>query len=132
MDDDALEKALADGKVKKYVTDFTDDRVINFDHTIVLPHLGASSAEAEENCASMAVDQIMDYIENGNIVNSVNFPACSLGAKADGASRDVYKRQLERRAIDSPYSLLSLKGSVKVLETSSAKLVFSVRSAGSA
>ena len=87
MDDDALEKALADGKVKKYVTDFTDDRVINFDHTIVLPHLGASSAEAEENCASMAVDQIMDYIENGNIVNSVNFPACSLGAKADGASR---------------------------------------------
>lgn len=87
MDDDALEKALADGKVKRYVTDFTDDRVINFDHTIVLPHLGASSAEAEENCASMAVDQIMDYIENGNIVNSVNFPACSLGEKAPGASR---------------------------------------------
>lgn len=80
IDDDALEAALASGKVKKYVTDFTDDRVINFDNVIVLPHLGASSAEAEDNCASMATDQIMDYIENGNITNSVNFPACSMGA----------------------------------------------------
>lgn len=87
MDDDALEAALASGKVKKYITDFTDDRVINFENVIVLPHLGASSAEAEDNCASMAVDQIMDYIENGNIVNSVNFPACSLGPVADGTSR---------------------------------------------
>lgn len=87
MDDDALEQALKDGKVKKYVTDFTDDRVINFDNTIVLPHLGASSAEAEDNCASMAVDQVMNYIENGNIVNSVNFPECNLGPIADGARR---------------------------------------------
>ena len=79
MDDDALEAALASGKVKKYITDFTDDRVINMENVIVLPHLGASSAEAEDNCASMAVDQTMDYIENGNIVNSVNYPACSLG-----------------------------------------------------
>lgn len=87
MDDDALEKALASGKVKKYVTDFTDDRVINFENTIVLPHLGASSAEAEDNCATMAVNQIMDYIENGNIVNSVNFPVCNLGPIAPGTSR---------------------------------------------
>ncbi len=87
MDDDALEQALASGKVKRYVTDFTDDRVINFENTIVLPHLGASSAEAEDNCASMAVDQIMDYIENGNIVNSVNFPACTLGPMAEGTAR---------------------------------------------
>lgn len=87
MDDDALEKALASGKVKKYITDFTDDRVINFENTIVLPHLGASSAEAEDNCASMAVDQMMDYIENGNIVNSVNFPECNLGPIAAGTQR---------------------------------------------
>lgn len=87
MDDDALEQALASGKVKKYVTDFTDDRVINFENTIVLPHLGASSAEAEDNCASMAVDQMMDYIENGNIVNSVNFPPCTMGPIAPGTSR---------------------------------------------
>lgn len=87
MDDDALEQALASGKVKKYVTDFTDDRVINFENTIVIPHLGASSAEAEDNCASMAVDQMMDYIENGNIVNSVNFPPCTMGPIAPGTSR---------------------------------------------
>lgn len=87
MDDDALEQALASGKVKKYVTDFTDDRVINFENTIVLPHLGASSAEAEDNCASMAVDQMMDYIENGNIVNSVNFPPCTMGPIVPGTSR---------------------------------------------
>lgn len=87
MDDDALEKALASGKVKKYITDFTDDRVINFENTIVLPHLGASSAEAEDNCASMAVDQMMDYMENGNIVNSVNFPECNLGPIAAGTQR---------------------------------------------
>ncbi|MCI8647424.1 MAG: ACT domain-containing protein [Firmicutes bacterium] len=87
MDDDALEKALSSGKVKKYITDFTDDRVINFENTIVLPHLGASSAEAEDNCASMAVDQMMDYMENGNIVNSVNFPECNLGPIAAGTQR---------------------------------------------
>lgn len=87
MDDDALEKALKEGRVKKYVTDFTDDRVINFENTIVLPHLGASSAEAEDNCASMAVEQIMNYIETGNVINSVNFPECNLGPIAKGASR---------------------------------------------
>lgn len=87
INDDDLKQALADGKVKKYVTDFTDDQVITFDNVIVLPHLGASSAEAEENCASMAVDQIMNYIENGNIINSVNFPACDLGPISAGASR---------------------------------------------
>lgn len=87
IDDDALEKALANGKVKKYITDFTDDRVINFENTIVLPHLGASSAEAEDNCASMAVDQMMDYMENGNIINSVNFPECSLGPVSAGTQR---------------------------------------------
>ena len=80
IDVDALEAALASGKVAKYITDFTDDRVINFDNVIVIPHLGASTQEAEDNCAGMAAHEIMDYIENGNIVNSVNFPACYMGA----------------------------------------------------
>lgn len=101
MDDDALEAALASGKVKKYITDFTDDRVINFENVIVLPHLGASSAEAEDNCASMAVDQIMDYIENGNIVNSVNFPACSLGPVASGTSRVCVIHKNEPSALEA-------------------------------
>ena len=76
MNDDDLLAALASGKVAKYVTDFADDAVLNSDEPgiIVLPHLGASSAEAEDNCATMAVTQVMDYIENGNILNSVNMP----------------------------------------------------------
>ncbi len=83
MNDDDLLAAIDSGKVARYVTDFADDTVLNADkeQIIVLPHLGASSAEAEDNCASMAVDQVMDYLENGNIVNSVNYPAISMGPK---------------------------------------------------
>ena len=83
MNDADLLAAIDSGKVKKYVTDFADDAVLNADkpQIVVLPHLGASSEEAEDNCATMAVDQVMDYLENGNIVNSVNYPAVSLGAK---------------------------------------------------
>ncbi len=73
--------ALESGKVKKYVTDFPNDTVIGKKGVIATPHLGASSAEAEDNCAVMAADEIMDYLENGNIVNSVNMPACTLGPK---------------------------------------------------
>lgn len=83
MNDADLLAALESGKVARYVTDFADDAVLNADHPgiIVLPHLGASSAEAEDNCASMAVSQVMDYIENGNIINSVNMPRVTLGKK---------------------------------------------------
>ena len=83
MNDDDLLAALESGKIAKYVTDFADDAVLNSDHPgiIVLPHLGASSAEAEDNCASMAVTQVMDYIENGNIINSVNMPRVYLGKR---------------------------------------------------
>lgn len=73
--------ALAEGKPAKYVTDFPTDNVLGKDGVICLPHLGASTAEAEDNCASMAALQTMDYIENGNTVNSVNFPAVSLGER---------------------------------------------------
>ena len=83
MNDDDQLAALDSGKISTYVTDFADDAILNADkpNIIVLPHLGASSAEAEDNCASMAVTQVMDYLENGNIVNSVNMPAVSLGAR---------------------------------------------------
>lgn len=81
VNDAALLAALESGKVKKYVTDFPNDAVLGKAGVIALPHLGASSAEAEDNCAVMAADQIMDYIENGNIVNSVNMPACTLGPR---------------------------------------------------
>lgn len=81
VNDTDLLAALDSGKVKKYVTDFPNDAVIGTEGVIALPHLGASSAEAEDNCASMAANEIMDYLENGNIVNSVNMPACTLGPK---------------------------------------------------
>lgn len=74
-----LLEAVASGKLAKYVCDFATDATLNKENIIVLPHLGASTAEAEDNCAIMAVNQMMDYIENGNIINSVNFPAVNLG-----------------------------------------------------
>ncbi len=71
--------ALENGKVRKYITDFPSQEILCIDNAICIPHLGASTKESEENCARMAVDQLMDYLENGNITNSVNFPNCSLG-----------------------------------------------------
>lgn len=82
VNDADLMAAIDSGKIRKYVTDFATDELLHYDNVIAIPHLGASSAEAEDNCATMAALQTMDYIENGNIVNSVNFPAVSLGAKA--------------------------------------------------
>lgn len=81
VNDADLMAAIDSGKIRKYVTDFATDELLHYDSVIAIPHLGASSAEAEDNCATMAALQTMDYIENGNIVNSVNFPAVSLGSK---------------------------------------------------
>ena len=71
--------ALESGKIAAYATDFPTPRLANTKGCLAFPHLGASTAESEDNCAVMAVDEIRDYIENGNIKNSVNFPACDLG-----------------------------------------------------
>ncbi|HNS90056.1 MAG TPA: phosphoglycerate dehydrogenase [Deltaproteobacteria bacterium] len=73
-----LKKALADGIVSCYVTDFPDEELIKMDRSIAIPHLGASTEESEENCAIMAAMQLMEYLENGNIKNSVNFPETHL------------------------------------------------------
>jgi D-3-phosphoglycerate dehydrogenase / 2-oxoglutarate reductase len=74
VDTPALQKAIADGIVSCYVTDFPDETLIKTDKVIAIPHLGASTEESEENCAVMAAIQLMDFLENGNIKNSVNFP----------------------------------------------------------
>ena len=78
--------ALVGGKVGRYVTDFPTPEIAGVKHAIVIPHLGASTAEAEENCAKMAVKEMRNYLENGNIKNSVNFPNCSMGV-CTGAGR---------------------------------------------
>ncbi len=79
---DMLE-ALKSGKVAKYVTDFATDDLLCEEGVVAMPHLGASTPESEDNCAVMAADQIKDYLENGNIKNSVNFPAVSMARSGD-------------------------------------------------
>ncbi len=81
VDDDALSEALQSGKVKCYVTDFPNEKTASMPGVIAIPHLGASTQEAEDNCARMAVRQVMNYLENGNIINSVNFPNCDMGPR---------------------------------------------------
>lgn len=92
--------ALESGKLRKYMTDLADENLINKPGIVSTPHLGASTKEAEDNCASMAVDELMDYIENGNIRNSVNFPPVSLDAEA-GTTRVgiLYKGEVDVTAL---------------------------------
>jgi D-3-phosphoglycerate dehydrogenase len=78
VDDDVVLKGIADGKVYAYVTDFPTIKLRKAERVITLPHLGASTAEAEDNCAVMVADQVRDYLENGNVTNSVNFPSVNL------------------------------------------------------
>lgn len=80
VDEKAMVTALTEGKVHRYVTDFANPTVVGAKGCIVTPHLGASTAESEDNCAIMAVRELRDYLENGNIVHSVNYPDCSMGA----------------------------------------------------
>ena len=87
VDNAAMAEALAAGKLGAYITDFATPEVMKMERAIVLPHLGASTAEAEDNCAMMAVRELMDYLENGNIANSVNYPACDMGAVPAGLRR---------------------------------------------
>ena len=79
VDEDAVVEALQQGRLKHYVTDFPTPKVASVPGVIAFPHLGASTEESEENCAVMAVEQVKDYLENGNIRNSVNFPNVDMG-----------------------------------------------------
>ena len=87
VDDEAMAAALSSGKVAVYVTDFANPAVMRMEHAVVLPHLGASTTEAEDNCAVMAVRELMDYLDNGTIANSVNYPVCDLGPVPEGLRR---------------------------------------------
>ena len=78
VDNNDIIKAVEGGKVSKYVCDFPADEIIGVKNIVCIPHLGASTEEAEENCAIMAAKQLIDFIENGNIVNSVNYPTCAM------------------------------------------------------
>lgn len=82
VDSDDVQAALEDGTLSAYITDFATAALLNNEKVIVMPHLGASTPESEENCAVMASNEIKDFLENGNIKNSVNYPACDMGAKS--------------------------------------------------
>lgn len=86
VDSGALLEALASGKAAAYATDFPDDSLIGVENVVAMPHLGASTPESEDNCAQMAVDQMKEYLENGNIINSVNLPSLSM-AREPGTQR---------------------------------------------
>ena len=94
-----LVAALASGKVAKYVTDFPNDTMVGVEKVILLPHLGASTAEAEDNCAVMAVEEIRNYFENGNIINSVNFPKLDMGELSGGTRLAIMIRDVQDPAL---------------------------------
>ena len=84
VDQEDIVDALVSGKVRSYVTDFPTKEIVGVKNAIVIPHLGASTEESEDNCAKMAVEELKDFLENGNITHSVNYPDCNMGVKGDG------------------------------------------------
>ncbi len=90
VDEEAVLAALKSGKIRRYVSDFPNQTVAGHRGCITIPHLGASTMEAEDNCAVMAVEELMDYLENGNIHNSVNYPNCDLGKSETGNRVSVF------------------------------------------
>ena len=109
VDEAAIAEALKSGRVKKYVSDFPNPTTAKMEGAIVLPHLGASTEEAEDNCAVMAVQEIRDYLENGNIRNSVNYPACDMGV-CQTAGRIAFLHKNEKGAIGQFTSVLGDAG----------------------
>ena len=91
VNNDAVKAGLASGKIRKYVVDFPDADTIGCDGIIAIPHLGASTEESEDNCAKMAADEIKAYLETGDIINSVNFPNCSLPCDNVGRVTIIHK-----------------------------------------
>ncbi|MBQ1948464.1 MAG: 3-phosphoglycerate dehydrogenase [Clostridia bacterium] len=104
-DFDAMKEALADGTVAKYVTDFPVEAMYSMENVVLIPHLGASTEESEDNCAKMAAKQLKDFLETGNIVNSVNFPACEMAFS--GQYRAVILHRNVPKMLASYSSMLS-------------------------
>ena len=134
VNNDAMAAGLASGKVGAYITDFATPEVMRMEHAIVLPHLGASTEEAEDNCAKMAVRQMMAYLETGAIVNSVNLPACTLGALAAGCARIAVLRANDAEVLGRAELVLrdqgiTVQSSVDVTRGDTAYTVYDVTDA---
>ena len=94
VDKNSIIEGLESGKVRRYVTDFPIPGMADVKNTIVIPHLGASTEESEDNCAMMAVKEVIDFLENGNIKNSVNYPACDMGYKGNNTRITICHRNI--------------------------------------
>ncbi len=112
VDDDALEEALKSGKVARYITDFPNDKTAGMSGVVAIPHLGASTEEAEDNCAKMAVRQVMNYLENGNIINSVNYPNCDMGICTKAARVTILHRNIPNTL--SPFTSVFAKRNINI------------------
>ena len=104
----ALNDAIANGKVTRYVTDFPDEEILKMEKVIAIPHLGASTKESETNCAIMAANQMRDFLENGNIINSVNFPEASMDR--NGGSRILIANKNIPNMVGQISSVLATEG----------------------
>lgn len=96
VDEDAVIKALEEKKIRKYVSDFPNTKTVGKPGVILLPHLGASTSESEDNCAVMAVNELMDFLENGNIKNSVNYPNCNMGVCESASRVAIYHMNVKK------------------------------------
>ena len=94
MDEKAVLDGIKSGKVRKYVSDFPNPTTAGQDGCIVIPHLGASTEESEDNCAVMAVKEMKDYLENGNIINSVNYPKCDMGVCSQAGRVAIFHKNI--------------------------------------
>lgn len=107
VDDEALAQAMEQGIVRRYVSDFPNPAVVHLPGALVIPHLGASTEESEDNCACMAVDQLKAFLEEGTLRNAVNYPDCTLGAKTAGPRLCVLGENLEEDRLLAPWKVLA-------------------------
>ena len=123
----SLDGSLNSGKLGKYVCDFPEPDLLNHPQVIAMPHIGASTEESEENCAVMAADQLMDYLQNGNIVNSVNFPAVSM-SRTSGTSRLTFSNDNVSGVLGHVLSVLADKNVnvIDMMNKSRGELAFNI------
>ena len=127
VDSAAVKRSLDAGKLGKYVCDFPEPDLLNHPQVIAMPHIGASTEESEENCAVMAANQLMDYLENGNIVNSVNFPAVAMGRVA-GTTRITFSNDNVSGVLGHVLSVLADKNVnvIDMINKSRGELAFNI------
>ena len=127
VDSSAVKRSLDQGKLGKYVCDFPEPALLGHAGVIAMPHIGASTEESEENCAVMAADQLVDYLENGNIVNSVNFPAVNMGRTA-GTTRITFSNDNVAGVLGHVLSVLADKNVnvIDMMNKSRGELAFNI------